>query len=337
VGPSGRLSYLLDPRDAPASIEIPHEAVVPATSPPGPALAWGRVLGPRWIGAANPDVFHATFLSPPRVPRSVPWVATIHDLIPLRHPARFSMAQRIVFGASLRLAARAPRVIAVSAFTANLVHRALGVPLERLRVVPPPIDVARYAAPPGRGVQGVDGRYLLHLGGFDPLKGVVERLLPAFARLVPEARDLVLVATGSGPGRAEAERAARGLGLAARVHFAGHLDDDAHVAALAGAAAVVVSSSEEGFGMPVAEGLAAGVPVAIGSAEASREAGAGVGFLAADDSAEALARAILEALESGGPSSAAGAERRAAAGRFDVDRVAGEVLAVYRELLPAGA
>src|SRR5512139_3377163 len=60
LGPCGRLSFLLDPRDPPAAIEIPAESVVPAGAPPGPALAWGLVLGPRWIGAASPDVFHAT-------------------------------------------------------------------------------------------------------------------------------------------------------------------------------------------------------------------------------------------------------------------------------------
>jgi glycosyltransferase involved in cell wall biosynthesis len=324
---------LIDPREPPPAIDIPREAIVLAAAPPGPALLWGRLLGPSWIEAAAPDLFHATFLAPPRVPRFRPWVATIFDLIPLRHPSCFPWRQRVVFGVSLRKAAAAPRVVAVSRFTADLVQQKFGVPTERISVIPPPVDVASYSSPQRRGVPGLDRPYLLHLGGFDPLKGVTDLLLPAFARLARERADLVLVLTGDGQSRASAQRAARDLAVPERVHFTGYLDDAAQVAAVAGAGAVVVSSHEEGFGLPVAEGLAAGVPVAIGPAAAAREAGAGLAALATEGTPEALARAIVEALASGGPESSAGRERRAAARRFDIDEVAAQMLAVYREIL----
>lgn len=307
-------------------------ATVPAWHPPGPALAWGRVLGPRWIRASGAAVWHATFLAPPRVPRGFPWVATIHDLIPLRHPDRFGWKQRQVFARSLRLGAAAPRVIAVSRFTADLVRRHFGTPAARLEVVPPPIDTGAYAAVGHPGLPGLDRPYLLHLGGFDPLKGVADRLLPAFAALAAGRRDLVLVLTGAGPGRAAAERLVADAGLAGQVRFVGHLDDPGHRAAIAGAAAVVVPSVEEGFGMPVAEALAAGVPVAIGPAEASREAAGALGHAAADGTPGAFARAIEEALAAGGPRSAEGAARRAYARRFDRAEVARAVAAIYGAL-----
>ncbi len=332
------LTVLVDPRDEPVTgMDFdPQVRWARTSSPPGPALLWGRVLGPRWISAVRADVFHATFVAPPRPPAGTPWVATIHDLIPLRFPEAFTLRQRFVFQRSLRLAAGADRVIAVSRFTADLVAANFGVAPSRLRVIPPPIDVAALANAPHRGLAGVDAPYLLHLGGFDPLKGVAELLIPAVAEIARERADVKLVLTGApGAGRALAERAAREHGVLARVHFAGTLDDDTHRAAIAGAAAVVVSSREEGFGMPVAEALAAGVPVAVGSAEAAREAAGEVGFLAPDETSAGLARAIRDALQADGPATAAGDARRRRAARFDVKVVAGEVLAVHREAVGA--
>ena len=298
--------------------------------PRGPRSLWGVLLGPRWLRGA--DVWHATFLAPPRTPRALPWVATIHDLIPLRHPASFTPTQRLVFRWSLARSARATRVLCVSAFTADLVARTFGVEASRLRVAPPPIDVAAFAAPARRGLAGIDGPYLLHLGGFDPLKGVDDLLLPAFAELAARRPALRLALTGpDGAGKERSRRAAAALGLAGRVAFVGGLDDEAHRAAVAGAAAVVVSSREEGFGMPVAEALAAGVPVAVGPAAASREAAGACGALAADDEPASLAAAIDEALRAGGVDSPDGAARRLAARRFDQREVARAVLAIYRE------
>ncbi len=332
------LTLLVDPRGEPVLQSDFDQQVgwAPASAPPGPALLWGRVLGPRWIRGARPDVFHATFLAPPRPPGGAPWVATIHDLIPLRWPRPFTLRQRLVFQRSLRLAAGADRVIAVSRFTADLVAARFGVAPSRLRVIPPPIDVAALAGARRRGLAGVEAPNLLHLGGFDPLKGVAELLIPAFAEIARERADLKLVLTGApGAGRALAERAAREQGVLPRVHFAGTLADDAHRAVITGAAAVVVSSLEEGFGMPVAEALAAGVPVAVGPAEAAREAAGDAGFLAPDGTPAGLARAIHDALQADGPGSAAGDARRRCAARFDFKVVAGEVLAVYREAMGA--
>ena len=296
----------------------------------GPRSLWGVVLGPRWLRGA--DVWHATFLAPPRTPRALPWVATIHDLIPLRHPSSFTPAQRLVFRWSLARSARATRVVCVSRFTADLVARTFGVDAARLRVAPPPIDVASFAAPARRGLEGIDAPYLLHLGGFDPLKGVDDLLLPAFAELAARRPALRLALTGpDGAAKERARRAAAALGLAGRAAFVGALDDEAHRAAVAGAAAVVVSSREEGFGMPVAEALAAGVPVAVGPAAASREAAGTCGALAADGSPAALAAAIDDALRAGGADSPDGDARRLAARRFDQRAVARTILAIYRE------
>ncbi|MCP3980407.1 MAG: glycosyltransferase family 4 protein [bacterium] len=313
------------PLDAPVAL---HEVSIPS----GPAFLWGRVLGASWIRRAGCDLWHATFLAPPAVPRGFAWVSTIHDLIPLRHPDGFSRRTLAVFERSLRWNARAPRVVAVSRVTADLVARRFGVPSGRIAVVPPPVDVEPLCVPGPAGVAGIDRPYLLHLGGFDPLKGVDARLLPALAALRDGGTDLGLVLTGpQSVWRSRCERTARELGLGDAASFVGLLDDERRVAAIRGAAAVVIASDEEGFGLPVVEALAAGVPVVVGPAAAAAEAAGGLAEVAVDGTPAALAEAIRRATTEGhGPRPD---ERRAHARRFERRQIATEMREIYRELL----
>ena len=323
------------PAEAPAAAGLPSGVpAIPAAHPPGPDLLWSRLLGPRWACRAGVDLVHATFLAPPEPPAGVPLVATVHDLIPLEHPRAFTWRQRFVFRVSLGRAARADRVIAVSRVTAGKLAARLGADPGRIRVVPPPVDPSPFRDVPHPGVPAAGERpYLLHVSGFDRLKGVTDLLLPAFAEIARDAPDLVLVLAGPpSPGRARAERAARDLGLADRVLFPGWLDAAAHAAAVAGARVLVVPSLEEGFGIPVVEGLAAGVPVAVGPAPSLREAGGSHVHVAPVPEPGAVARAVREALAAPGPGTAAAEARRRWADRFAPARVAAEVLAAWREV-----
>ncbi len=303
-----------------------------------PEIVWARLQGARAVRESGADLYHATFLAPLSVPSDFPWVSTIHDLIPLRYPRSFSWKQLTVFRLSLRWNARATRVVAVSPFTAELVSETLGAAPDRVRVVPPPVDVSGVE----KGVAHASGEaarvgapYLFHCSGFDPLKGVVDLLLPAMAGLHRDHPDLSLVMTGPpSPWRSRAERAAAELGLAERVHFPGLVSDAERAALLRHASALVVSSREEGFGIPAIEGLAAGLPVVVGPAQATRWAVGAAGHLAPSATPEGLADAIREALEAPGSDDAAASEaRRKAARRFAPEEVARQMIEVYEEAL----
>ncbi|UCF66788.1 MAG: glycosyltransferase family 4 protein [Acidobacteriota bacterium] len=339
--PALELVLLFDPRagELLAAPTGPRVHLLAAGGPPGPAIVWGRLLGPRWLRRGQARLWHATFLAAPRVPAGMPWVATIHDLIPLRHPRRFTRRQRIVFSRSLRWACAAPRVIAVSHATASQLDRELGVDPRRVVVIPPPLEAELYEAAPDRGIEGLDGPYVIHLGGFDPLKGVVTRLLPAFAELAQEQAGLRLVLTG---GTRAAQAPARAFVEQHRLHdkvlFTGQLEAPARRAAIAGAAVVAVSSDEEGFGLPAAEALALGVPLAVGPARATRKLAGNLAALSTDDSAPGFARALRQALASGGPDSPEGSARRRHARQFSPAEVARRMLALYSAVIEeAGA
>jgi glycosyltransferase involved in cell wall biosynthesis len=117
------------------------------------------------------------------------------------------------------------------------------------------------------GEEQTSGRYLLYPANFWRHKNH-ELLLIAFGiyRTTHPQSDLKLVLTGApSPRRDELMEAARRMGLSDRVIFPGYLADADFAALLRGALAMIFPSLFEGFGMPVLEAMAAGVPVLCGN------------------------------------------------------------------------
>jgi glycosyltransferase involved in cell wall biosynthesis len=162
-------------------------------------------------------------------------------------------------------------------------------------------------------------------GGLEPHKNPA---LPVFAlaRTRPPLR-LVMAGPWS---RRRAERLARlatRLGVADRVDLLGFVDAARLAALRAGARALLVPSFKEGFGLPVLEGLAAGVPVVASDTPALREVGGEAArYLPATDVAGWAA-----AMEGAQPADGAAGPARAAA--FTWARTAGGVRAAWREAL----
>ncbi|MCU1616106.1 MAG: hypothetical protein JWO98_3646 [Frankiales bacterium] len=259
--------------------------------------AWERGLGPSPAGA---DVLHApTLLFPPRTSR--PLVVTIHDAVPWTHPETLTargvrwhraMAERAAVAADALVV---PSVATAQALAGHLElrRRPIVVPLG-LTPLPVPRDAgARLGR---RGLPA--GGYVLALGTFEPRKGL-DLLIRAMAR--PGAPDLPLVLVGAdGWGDVRPAELAARAGLAdGRLRVLGRVDDLDLAAVLDGAAVLAVPSRAEGFGLPVLEGMAAGVPVVTSTDPALMEVG-GDATLAADATdpdafADALALACGDA------------------------------------------
>lgn len=205
--------------------------------------------------------------------RGLPLVVTVFDLIPfvLSDLYMTNPTEARWFKTRLELVRRAETVMAISGATAEDVIERVSVPPKRVAVVnlapaarfvpasdPEIAFRAAHAALPGlrRG-------YVFYPGGMDRRKNI-ERLIEAYAGLPRELRSshqLVVACHLTPEGRTYASRLSAEAGVSADVFFPGYVSDGTLVLLYQSAEVVVFPSLFEGFGLPVAEALACGVPV----------------------------------------------------------------------------
>lgn len=226
----------------------------------------GRPRVERFTGPL--DVIHLTEGSV-YAPSSAPAVFTVYDLYPELHPERFARRGRLYRRLALRRARRrAAAVIAVSEATRGDLDR-LGWFRDRPVVVTPLalspgfLQALRNGDASGSASLASRRPYLFFCGRIDPRKNV-RNLLGAFSILLGrgvDGYDLVM-AGGFGSGGRRIRRAVAELGLADRVHFLEYLPQEDVVRWMRGATAFVYPSRHEGFGLPLLEAMACGVPIA---------------------------------------------------------------------------
>jgi glycosyltransferase involved in cell wall biosynthesis len=245
--------------------------------------AWSRLGRPaleRFVGRF--DVLHfSDWMFPPQAAgvRST----MVHDLVPLRFPEWTTGRTRSMHGAKYRNAAlTCDLVFANSAFTARDLEERLGIAPERTHVAPPGVD-GRFRA---EGARADLGRgYVLTVATLEPRKNL-GTLLEAH-RLLGDGLALA-VAGGEGWGERPELRAPDVLPL-------GYVSDDRLAELYRGAEVAVYPSRFEGFGIPIVEAMASGVPV-VASAHPSMDDACGDAAVRVDpDDAEAIARGIERA------------------------------------------
>jgi glycosyltransferase involved in cell wall biosynthesis len=279
-----------------------------------PVRDLGWYLGVLPVLASRADVLHCpTFRSPVR--SRVPLVVTFHDLAVLRHPQLFNAWTRRYSRALLpRVARAAVRAIAVSEFTARELAELLGVPQEKIRVIPnavgPPFTPTGEAA---------EGDYVLAVSTLEPRKNL-GRLVEAFRRADLNGSELRIVGSrGWGDVEPVASPGVRWLGA---------VSDEELARLYRGARCAAYVSLYEGFGLPVLEAMACGTPVVAADLPPIREFARGVVTVDPSDP-DAIATGLGEALAHGEELGRAGREAAAA---YDWSRVAKQTIEVYREV-----
>jgi glycosyltransferase involved in cell wall biosynthesis len=267
-----------------------------------------------------------------------PAVVTIFDLTEFALPQRvYEKGRHGYRRLANRLAARrASAVITTSANTKSDLVRYLGVDPAKVHVIYPGIDHDHFRpliiSPTHREYLArtyhLPDRYLLYVGKIQPRKNLV-RLLHAFHRLRPAHPDLHLVLAGvRGWMDEEVGRAVELLDLAGAVHFTGPVTGD--LPALYSLAEMLVFPSlYEGFGFPLIEAMACGLPVVTSATSSLGEVAGNAALCVDPTSVEEIAAAIDTILRDTGRRERLRQDGLVRAQQFSWPQCAAETLACY--------
>jgi glycosyltransferase involved in cell wall biosynthesis len=309
---------------------------------PAARIAWEQIVLPGALARARADLVHGLVNVLPLASR-LPGVVTVHDLTFVRTPELLPPLKRAYQTWFARVSvARARKVIAVSRQTAADLGECFGVPAGRVTVVYNGVAPEFRPGPAEERAQfrirkGLPMRYLLYLGTLEPRKNL-ELLVGAFARwrrqAAPEDRAVQLVLAGAkGWYYEEIFRRVQELGLSDAVSFPGFIPAAELPDWYRGAEGFLYPSLMEGFGLPVLEAMACGVPVVCSQFPSLLEVAGNAALSVSAHDEEALAHAIQ--LLTGQPElrAALAAQGLARARMFTWRRCAEETIAVYERVL----
>ena len=242
-----------------------------------------------------------------------PAVLTIHDATDAKQPRllfqhwRARLLWRIKSGLALR---RAHRLVTVSNDARRQIAAAFGLRESAITVVSEGPDAVFRPCRGDPAVDAVRARYglpsdtplILYVGGISPHKNLqaLVRAAAIVRREAPGPWHVVLVGDYQGDSflgcYRELNELVRALGLEDRVTFTGFVPDDDLVLLYNAAAILVMPSKGEGFGLPVVEAMACGLPVAASDRNSLPEVLDGAGLLFDPDSDAAVAACLLRLL-----------------------------------------
>ncbi len=238
---------------------------------------YGRLPALDWL-ARGADVFHASGLvrNPPRRSRLT---ATIHDVTSWLMPEFHPNANRRADSGFAELARRADRLIAVSAATRDDAVRVLKLDPAKVTVIHSGIaeaffDPQEESVAALRERYGLKRPYVLSVGTIEPRKNY-DLLLDAWDALPHELREefeLVIAGPAGWAPDSTLERVRR-------TRYLGYVPEADLAPLTAGATAFAYPSLYEGFGFPVAQAMAAGVPVITSNVSSLPEITAGAAIL----------------------------------------------------------
>jgi len=287
-----------------------------------PSNAHRRLLAEP-LGPRSADLFHGLNQRLPRIPLRRA-VATFHDLFVLT--GEYSTADfRARFAAQARdAAARATAIIAVSRFTANQAVSLLGVDASKVRVVHHGIRALPYPASIERE------KIVLNVGAIQTRKNI-GRLVEAFEALDPSWK--LVLAGSSGYGAAEILARIAASPARGRISILGYVPPAELAAWYRRAMIFAFPSLDEGFGMPVLEAMAAGVPVIASRCSALPEVAGDAALLVDPLRTGSLVHALTELARNEDLRQDLARRGSARAALFTWEKAVRETWGVYREIL----
>jgi glycosyltransferase involved in cell wall biosynthesis len=293
------------------------------------------VLKARWLPMVEPQlgcdaILYPYWPSPPRRRRGAPPAAIfVHDLAFRIHPSEVPWQQRAYFGTVLGPALRqAAAVLVPSATTRNDLLSAYPVKglEERVTVVREGLSAPATA---GALPDGIEPGFILAVGTIEPRKNY-PRLLAAYRRLRIRPGTPQLVIAGR-PGWAYGDTLQK-IRTEPGVRYLGHVDEATLAALYESASVLAFPSLYEGFGLPLLEAMAQGVPGVIGKSGALPELAGGSAIEVDAEDVEAIAAGLENLLSDEGLRSKLGeAGKRRAAG-FTWEKAAASTLDILHRI-----
>jgi glycosyltransferase involved in cell wall biosynthesis len=252
-------------------------------------MAWGSFVLPARVRGLRADVFHGPhYTVPARL--SCPAVVTFHDPTFFTLPHLHERKKVAYFTrAAKRGVKRAARVIAVSEYSRRGAIEHAGAEPSRVDVVYEGVDLDRYRPSDG----GSRERNLLFVGTMEPRKDV-PNLVAAYDALDVDC-ELVLVGP-PGWGTAAIEDAILRAKKRLSIRRTGYVSEAEKIDLYQNASAFVYPSLAEGFGRPVLEAMACGVPVVTTTGSAPEEIAGDAAVLVPPGDVVALRDAIARVL-----------------------------------------
>ena len=225
-------------------------------------------------------IVHWTYPLPVRIEGWIN-IYTIHDAIPLVHPALSSIDPQRHYRLLTMLARSAEHMLTVSEAARHDIIAALGCDPDAISACPPGLEIATPAVPLPPGL--TPGGYMLFVGSVEPRKNLL-RLADAHRR-----SGLAMPLVIAGPDGWRAEEITPLLDDMPGLIRIRYMPRTALVALIAGARALLFPTLAEGFGLPIAEAMGLGTPVLTSRGGATEEIAGGAALLADPLSVEELA------------------------------------------------
>ncbi|MGJ5814976.1 glycosyltransferase family 4 protein [Paludibaculum fermentans] len=253
-----------------------------------------------------------------------PAICTFHDLFVLTSEYSSPDFRARFAGQAREAAHRAALIICVSRFTANQVQELLGVPEARLRIIPHGTHLPLPVAEVHRGPT------ILHVGAIQLRKNLA-RLVAAFERNAPPPWKLVLAGSDGYGATAIHERIAASPARE-RISVTGWVDNQRLAELYASASIFAFPSLDEGFGIPVLEAMAHGLPVVSSNRSALPEACGDAALLVDPTDEDAIGHALGRLIQDEGLRNHLVRAGQIRAAEFSWQRAVDLTWKVYQEL-----
>jgi glycosyltransferase involved in cell wall biosynthesis len=267
-------------------------------------------------------------------------LTTIHDMVPFIYPRTSTILDWLVYRVwQPQMACRLDGIITVSQQSKKDILFYLEVKPERIMVIPEAANpkfqpLAQEYFLPALKRYGIETPYILYVGSLEPRKNLL-RLLEGYSQLRSwsDKWSLVIVGARNFWKSSPVVKEVKELGLKSYVRFTGYVPDEDLPAIYSGADLFVFPSIYEGFGLPVLEAMACGIPVVTSNTSSLPEVAGDAALLVDPYSVDEIAAAMRRVLCDPDVAAELCAKGLQRAKQFSWERTARETIAVYEKVL----